>query len=247
MNFSVIIPARLNSTRLKNKLLMEINGEPLIIHTLKRAMSSHASSIIVATDSDEINNTIKSFGFKSVMTSSDHQSGTDRINEVINKLKINDDDILVNVQGDEPLVDPNLINNIAKAVKTSSSEFPFVSAYKKFKSYDEYLSPNNVKVSLDSNNDALTFSRNLIGNLVINDFQPKTIGHHLGIYGYKAKSIRKFCALSQPEIELNEKLEQLRALYYGLKIRLVEHIGNDMIGVDTLHDFNNVKKIITSS
>lgn len=241
MKFIVVIPARLNSTRLKNKLLLEINNKPLIIHTAQQASKSMATDIFIATDSIEIKNVTKSYGFKSVMTSENHVSGTDRINEFLNINEINDSQILLNVQGDEPLVDENLINNLAQTISMGNS---FASAYKPFNSFDEYSNPNNVKVLLSHNNMAITFSRSLLGNLNKENFCDDLAYHHIGIYAYSAKQVREFCKLGQPKIEQTEKLEQLRAIYNNIQIAMVKHNGKEMIGVDTVDDFNQIKKIL---
>ena len=241
MNFIVVIPARLNSTRLKKKLLLEINNKPLFIHTAQQASKSLATEIFIATDSIEIKKIAESYDFKSVMTSENHSSGTDRINEFLNVNEINDSQVLVNVQGDEPLVDENLINNLAQTISLGNS---FASAYKSFKSFDEYSNPNNVKVLLNHNNMAITFSRSLLGNLNKENFCDDLAYHHLGIYAYSAKQVREFCMLDQPKIEQTEKLEQLRAIYNNIQIAMVKHTGKEMIGVDTADDFDQIKKFL---
>ena len=178
MSFTVVIPARLNSTRLENKLLLEINNKPLLIHTAEQVAKSKATNIFIATDNQIICNVAEDFGFKSVMTSESHQSGTDRVNEALQILSLSDDQVLVNVQGDEPLVDFKLINELAENISTHNQ---FVSAYQKFKSFEDYKNKNNVKVALNERNEAITFSRSMIGNLNDKDFTDDLIYHHIGI------------------------------------------------------------------
>ena len=162
MSFTVVIPARLNSTRLENKLLLEIKNKPLFIHTAEQVSKSNATNIYIATDNQNIKDIAENFGFMSIMTAESHQSGTDRINEAAQMLSLEDDHVLVNVQGDEPLVDFKLINELAENI---SNHNQFVSAYQKFKNFEDYKNKNNVKVALNVNNEAITFSRSMIGNL----------------------------------------------------------------------------------
>ena len=242
MSFTVVIPARLNSTRLENKLLLEINNKPLLIHTAEQVAKSKATNIFIATDNQIICNVAEDFGFKSIMTSESHQSGTDRINEALQILSLSDDQVLVNVQGDEPLVDFKLINELAENISTHNQ---FVSAYQKFKSFEDYKNKNNVKVALNERNEAITFSRSMIGNLNDENFIDDLIYHHLGIYAYTVKQINDFCQIDSPKIEKVEKLEQMRAIFNGIPIKMIESQGKEMIGVDTIEDFNKVKILLS--
>lgn len=242
MSFTVVIPARLNSTRLENKLLLEINNKPLLIHTAEQVAKSKATNIFIATDNQIICNVAEDFGFKSVMTSESHQSGTDRVNEALQILSLSDDQVLVNVQGDEPLVDFKLINELAENISTHNQ---FVSAYQKFKSFEDYKNKNNVKVALNDRNEAITFSRSMIGNLNDKDFIDDLIYHHIGIYAYTVKLVNQFCQLDRPEIEKAEKLEQMRAIFNDIPIKMIQYQGKEMIGVDTIEDFNKVKILLS--
>jgi 3-deoxy-manno-octulosonate cytidylyltransferase (CMP-KDO synthetase) len=241
MSFTVVIPARLNSTRLENKLLLEIKNKPLFIHTAEQVSKSKATNIYIATDNQSIKDIAENFGFMSIMTAESHQSGTDRINEAAQILSLEDDHVLVNVQGDEPLVDFKLINELAENI---SNHNQFVSAYQKFKSFEDYKNKNNVKVALNVNNEAITFSRSMIGNLNDENFIDDLIYHHLGIYAYTVKQINDFCQIDSPKIEKVEKLEQMRAIFNDIPIKMIEYHGEEMIGVDTIEDFNKVKILL---
>ena len=241
MSFTVVIPARLKSTRLENKLLLEINNKPLLIHTAQQVAKSKASNIYIATDDQNIMDISADFGFESIMTSKSHQSGTDRINEAAEILSLKDNQVLVNVQGDEPLVDFKLINNLAENISIRNQ---FVSAYQRFNSFEDYKSKNNVKVVLNLYNEAITFSRSMIGNFNYENFFDDLIYHHIGIYAYTVKQIKNFCQIDRPEIEKAEKLEQMRAIFNGIQIKMIEHLGKKMIGVDTIEEFNKVKSLL---
>ena len=241
MSFTVVIPARLKSTRLENKLLLEINNKPLLIHTAQQVAKSKATNIYIATDDQNIRDISADFGFESIMTSESHQSGTDRINEAAEILSLKDNQVLVNVQGDEPLVDFKLINNLAENISIRNQ---FVSAYQRFNSFEDYKSKNNVKVALNLNNEAITFSRSMIGNFNYENFFDDLIYHHIGIYAYTVKQIKNFCQIDRPEIEKAEKLEQMRAIFNGIQIKMIEHLGKKMIGVDTIEEFNKVKSLL---
>lgn len=242
MIFSVVVPARLHSSRLKNKLILNINNKPLIVYTLEQVTKSRAKNIYVATDCNNIKSIVEDYGFKAFLTNEAHQSGTDRILELIDQIKLNDNEVLVNVQGDEPLVDSNLINKVAQVITNKVS---FASAYKKFITFNEYRDPNNVKVAINSNDDAITFSRSMLGNLDKKNFKDNIIFHHLGIYAYTVKQIKFFCNLNQSDIEKSERLEQLRAISNQISIKMIEHQGSEMIGVDTREDFEKVKKLLS--
>lgn len=242
MSFTVILPVRLNSQRLKKKALLRIKNVPLFVYTAKQALKSDAQRVVVATDNQEILETAQEFNITAIMTAVSHQSGTDRIKEAASILKLGLNDIVINVQGDEPLIEPSLINKLAELLNKDSVDF--VSACSEFDTFKQYSNPNNVKVLLDSYNFAITFSRSTLGNMTSENFKKDIVYHHHGIYGYKFRFLDWFCEQPMPQIECFEKLEQLRAIYYGKKVFM--HISDfkNQIGVDTEEDFLAVSKII---
>lgn len=244
MSFNVVIPARLNSSRLKEKVLIEINDVPMVIHVAKRASLSGAKQIIVATDDKKVADIVKLHNFQSVMTDKNHLSGTDRCLEVAKIMKWNNSEIIVNVQADEPLIDPKLISLLASNVEKDKSGY--VTACSKFNSYEDFVNPNNVKVVIDKFSNALYFSRSAIPyssspDLAINDYA----FHHLGIYAYKISELEKFCSFPISEIEIIEKLEQLRALSNNLNIKVVLYDGSPIKGVDSQEDLTYVKRVLS--
>jgi 3-deoxy-manno-octulosonate cytidylyltransferase (CMP-KDO synthetase) len=245
MRFTVFLPVRLNSQRLEKKALLRIKNIPLFVYTARQALKSDAQSVVVATDNQEIFETAKEFNINAIMTSESHQSGTDRIKEAATLLRLGSNDLVINVQGDEPLIEPSLINKLAELLTKSEAEF--VSACSEFTNYHEYSNPNNVKVILDSNNFAITFSRSMIGNMTSENFKKDIVYHHHGIYGYTIKFLDWFCNQPLPQIECFEKLEQLRAIYNRRKVSMYISDFKNQIGVDTEDDFFEVSKIIENS
>ncbi len=250
MSFTVLIPARLASTRLPNKPLADIGGAPMVVRVAQRALQSAASRTVVATDSSEVVEKCAAFGISSVLTRADHPSGSDRLAEACSLLGLADDAIVVNVQGDEPLIDPALINYVASLL----SERPDCAMSTAAHAIDEladYLNPNVVKVVLDARNTALYFSRAPIP--AARDFAdrpwwearsalPKPL-RHVGIYGYRVGFLRQFPSLPQSPLEQLESLEQLRALWHGHRIAV--HITDDApgLGVDTPEDLERARKL----
>ncbi len=243
MSFNIVIPARLNSTRLKEKVLIEIGGIPMVIHVAQRASLSGAKNVVIATDDKKIADVAQHYNFQSVMTNKNHLSGTDRCLEasVINEWS--DEEIIINVQADEPLIDPTLINLLAINIVEGNSDY--VTACSKFKSFKEFTNPNNVKVVLDIYSNALYFSRSAIPYSSAADFPNNYAYHHLGIYAYRLNTLKKFCGFSISNLEKIEKLEQLRALSNNLKLKVLSYDGIPIKGVDTLEDLNLVRQIIS--
>ena len=165
MSFTVILPVRLNSQRLEKKALLRIKNVPLFVYTAKQALKSDAQKVVVATDNQEILETAQEFNITAIMTAVSHQSGTDRIKEAASILKLGLNDIVINVQGDEPLIEPSLINKLAELLNKDSVDF--VSACSEFDTFKQYSNPNNVKVLLDSYNFAITFSNSSIEDFSI--------------------------------------------------------------------------------
>jgi 3-deoxy-manno-octulosonate cytidylyltransferase (CMP-KDO synthetase) len=247
MAFKVVIPARYNSTRLPGKPLIEIAGLPMVIHVARKAKLSGAEEIIIATDDARILTEVENFGFEALMTDPDHASGTDRILEVAKKKSWPSDTKVINVQGDEPLIDPKLIVDLNDFMNQSKSNY--VTAAAKFKNYNDFINLNNVKVILDQNRNAVYFSRTQIPYSKLHEdkkFDDDIVYHHIGIYGYSVSMLEKFCNLKKSKLEESERLEQLRAIYNQLPIQVLIHHGNHCKGVDTLEDLTEVKKMISN-
>ncbi len=237
----IIIPARLNSSRFENKILVDILGLPMVIRTAKQV--STLDKVVIATDSQEVIDLAKEYGFDAVMTSSKHQSGTDRINEAVNKLNLKDDEIIVNVQADEPFIEEEVIKAVINRVQKVSEEnedIMITSCYKKITS-ELADDPNHVKVVLDENKNAIYFSRAKVP-YHRDHYENSQYYGHLGIYGFTKKSLNAFCNLKASSLENIEKLEQLRAIDNGHKIAMVE-VQSKSFGIDTQEDLQNALKI----
>ncbi|MEN6520940.1 MAG: 3-deoxy-manno-octulosonate cytidylyltransferase [Armatimonadota bacterium] len=234
-----IIPARMASTRLPGKPLADICGKPMIQRVYERAKSAaRVSDVLVATPDNEVINTVTSFGGKAVMTSPDHRSGTDRLAEAASVLR--DDDIVINVQGDEPLVPPDAIDQlIGPLLKTDAPE---MTSLMRPVSRTEATDPNLVKVVADTSGKALYFSRSPIP--YVRDEHPalKTYGH-IGLYGYSVRALKEFSRLKPTPLEMAESLEQLRALESGWRIQMIE-TDFSPIGVDTEEDLIKVRMLL---
>lgn len=244
--FLVVIPARLGSTRLPRKPLADIGGKPMVIRVAERAQQSNAQSVVVATDSTEIQAACDEHRIECLLTSADHPTGTDRIAEVAQLLKLPADTLIVNVQGDEPLIPPELINQVAQtladnaACAISTVAVPIVDTA-------EINNPNVVKVVLNRSNEALYFSRATIP-FVRDPSSGKTITHlrHLGIYAYRADFLQAYTRLEPAPPELAEALEQLRALWNGYRIAVHTASEAPPAGVDTAEDLERVRRILVS-
>ncbi|MGB5866442.1 MAG: 3-deoxy-manno-octulosonate cytidylyltransferase [Arcobacteraceae bacterium] len=234
----IIIPARLNSSRFENKILVDILGLPMVIRTAK-AVSS-LDDVVIATDSQEVIDLAISHNIKAVLTSSEHQSGTDRINEAVNILNLDDDEVVVNVQADEPFIETEVVESVINKVKElKNREFTMVSCFKDISS-EMADDPNHVKVICDELGDAIYFSRSKIPYHRDHYNSAKYKGH-LGIYGFTKKSLNDFCSFAPSILEETEKLEQLRAISSGKKINMVKVISNSF-GIDTKEDLENALK-----
>ncbi len=250
MKFTVVIPARLASTRLPNKPLADIGGAPMVVRVAQRASTSAAGDVVVATDSTEVAARCAAFGIKTVMTSASHPSGSDRLAEACTLLQLPNDAIVVNVQGDEPLIDPLLINAVADLLG-SRTDCAMSTAAHAITQVADFLNPNVVKVVLDARQTALYFSRSPIP--AGRDFAGRawwTEGsvlppplRHVGIYAYRVGFLRQFPQLPQAPIEQLESLEQLRVLWHGEKIAV--HVSDHAPGpgVDTPEDLERVRRI----
>lgn len=232
-----VIPARYKSTRLPGKPLLVISGKPMIQQVYEHAKKSkHLSDVIVATDDREIYSCVKSFGGKVVMTSSKHKSGTDRICEAIKNIKA---EIVVNIQGDEPFID---FKNIDKAIEPllKDKRINVSTLAIKIKDKREIDDPNKVKVVFDNNNFALYFSRSVIP--FNRDEGSVDYFKHIGLYVYRKSFLLKYKNFKQTKPEIAEKLEQLRVLGYGEKIKVVI-TNKDSISIDTKEDYKKINNI----
>jgi 3-deoxy-manno-octulosonate cytidylyltransferase (CMP-KDO synthetase) len=242
MNFTVVIPARLASTRLPNKPLADIGGAPMVVRVAQRSMASGATQVVVACDSEQIMAACAAHGVQAVLTKTDHPSGSDRLAEACDLLGLSDDAIVVNVQGDEPLIDPALIRDVAQLLEKSPLAGMGTAAH----AIDSIADQNNlniVKVVLDAQNFALYFSRSLIPyNRDQHPDAPKPL-RHVGIYSYRAGFLRQFPKLPQAPIEVSESLEQLRALWHGHKIAVHISEAAPGPGVDTPEDLERVRAL----
>ncbi|MCD8025024.1 MAG: 3-deoxy-manno-octulosonate cytidylyltransferase [Candidatus Gastranaerophilales bacterium] len=231
----IIIPARLASTRLKNKLLLEAAGKPVIQWVWESAVRAKlASKVIIAADSEEIYEKAKSFGASVEMTSKEHKSGSDRIAEVAKRH--NEFEYILNMQGDEPQITPEIIDTALHAIHSSNSDISTL--VRKITNKEQIESPNCVKCVFDKNFNALYFSRFPVPYPRNPEFA--SYYAHIGIYAYKRNSLLKMTSLEQADIEKTESLEQLRALYNGMKIRIAI-VDLNPTGIDTIEDFNKFK------
>ncbi len=237
----IIIPARVASSRLPNKVLAEIGGLPMVIRTAKAVEA--VDKVAIATDSEEVLNIAKEHGIEAVLTSSSCKSGTDRIYEASQKLNLADDEIVINVQADEPFIEESVVKSMLDLTKkyASNSEVIATTCYK-IVSKHEAQDANLVKVVSNLDNIALYFSRSIIpydrdGNL--NEYKA-----HLGLYGFTVSKLAKFCTMQGGVLEDIEKLEQLRVLDNGYKIALTE-VKSKSFGIDTQEDLNRAVKLHT--
>jgi 3-deoxy-manno-octulosonate cytidylyltransferase (CMP-KDO synthetase) len=238
MNFNVVIPARYESTRLPGKPLIDIAGIPMVIRTAIQASKSGAQHVIIATDDERIMKTAKQHGFEALMTDKTHISGTDRVLDVANQEDWLSDEIIINVQGDEPLINPELITLLAKALQKKGVDY--VTACSNFEKFDDYINPNNVKVIFDQNDIAIKFYREaLINNK--KDWNVQKYFYHIGIYGYTKKLLDNFCKLPISKLEENLKLEQLRAIENNLPIKVLKYEGKTHRGIDTSEDLVEIQ------
>jgi 3-deoxy-manno-octulosonate cytidylyltransferase (CMP-KDO synthetase) len=234
----IIIPARIGSSRFPNKVLADIAGMPMVIRTAKAVEG--IDRVVIATDSQEVIDIAKDFNIDAVLTSSTHQSGTDRIYEAAQKLNLAEDEIIINVQGDEPFIETEVVQAIYTLTQ-SNINHPKVmmnSCYKRINN-PEADDPNIVKVVTDSEDIALYFSRAKVP--YPRDHHFDAYKGHLGIYGFTVKSLKTFCNLSPAPLEDIEKLEQLRAIYHGYEVAMTE-VETESFGIDTPEDLEKALK-----
>lgn len=237
MSFKVVIPARYGSIRLSGKPLLEIAGKPLIQHVYESACLSQAEQVIVATDDERIAECVKSFNGTALMTAGEHQSGTDRLAEVVAQMGWADDTLLVNVQGDEFALPAQLIDQLAEAMLKNKQEV-MATLYEKIESHEDGLNPSVVKVVVGKDNRAIYFSRSQIP---WQDKPGRPLNRHIGLYAYRAGFLKEFTALAPCALEQSERLEQLRAIYHGYRIYVVEACTECGIGIDTEADLERAR------
>lgn len=245
MSFTVLIPARLASTRLPNKPLADIAGVPMVVRVALQALRSGAQRVVVAGDSFEIVAACQAHGIEAVLTRTDHPSGSDRLAEACDLLGLSDDSIVVNVQGDEPLMDPELVTDVAHLLARHPQAAMSTAAHA-IDSITDFHNPNVVKVVLDAQHLALYFSRAPIAwPRDTPDALPSPAPlRHIGIYAYRVSFLRLFPKLAQAPLERTESLEQLRALWHGHRIAV--HISQHAPGpgVDTPEDLERVRRLM---
>jgi 3-deoxy-manno-octulosonate cytidylyltransferase (CMP-KDO synthetase) len=251
MRFTVIIPARYASSRLPGKPLADIHGKPMIIRVMEQAKKSAANRIIIATDHQQVFDVVKKYGGEVILTSDKHNSGTERLAEVINAYQFADEEVIVNVQGDEPLIPPIIIDQVAENLVQYKTGMATLAV--PIHSAEEAFNTGAVKVVTDKDGYALYFSRATIPwerdrFAKLNEHEkPKEIGdfylRHIGIYAYRAGFIRQYIKWSPSVLEQIEMLEQLRVLWYGEKIHVAVAKQPPAIGVDTQEDLDKVRAL----
>ena len=245
MSFTVLIPARLASTRLPNKPLADLAGVPMVVRVAQRvlAVAGAKPRVVVAADSAEIVAACQAFGVDAVLTRADHPSGSDRLAEACELLGLADDEIVVNVQGDEPLIDPALVSAVAHLLQNMPQAQMSTAAHA-IDTVADFHNPNVVKVVLDASGMGLYFSR---APIAFPRDSPDQLPHpaplrHIGIYGYRVGFLRQFPLLAQAPLEVTESLEQLRALWHGYRIAVHVTDHPPGAGVDTPEDLARVRQ-----
>jgi len=251
--FKVVIPARYGSTRLPGKPLLDIAGKPMIAHVCQRAIEAEADEVVVATDDQRIFDQVTTLGLNVVMTDANHQSGTERITEVAVKMGWDDDAIVVNLQGDEPLIPPAYIRDVALALG-GQSQAGIATLAAKINESEEIFNPNAVKVVLNHAGYALYFSRaaipwdrNAFSMCGGEPSHSMPYLRHIGMYAYRVKFLKDYCSWQASELEAVESLEQLRILWYGQQILVKTVAKAPEAGVDTQADLERVERTILNS
>lgn len=246
-SFIAIVPARYASTRFPGKPLIDIGGKPMVVRVAEQAAKSGATKVIVATDDARIESACREHGVAVVMTRSDHPTGTDRLSEVLEKLRLGDDAIIVNVQGDEPLIPPDAVSSVAELLQRTP-EASIATLAHPITDIHDVTSPNVVKCVLDERGFALYFSRAMIPydrdgwrQGVVGLAPDLPVYRHIGLYAYRAQFLRAYPSLAVPAIERFESLEQLRALAHGYRIVVQRVNGALPPGIDTPEDYERLK------
>jgi 3-deoxy-manno-octulosonate cytidylyltransferase (CMP-KDO synthetase) len=248
MHFRVVIPARYASSRLPGKPLADIGGRPMVLHVVERALQAGAESVVVATDDSRVQQAVAAAGYPVLMTSPDHQSGTERLVEVAETLGWDDDTLVVNVQGDEPLIDPALIREAARQLVLHPDAVMATLAHP-IHDHADFINPNVVKVVADEAGYALYFSRAPIpwprDAFGSQQTMPHELGalRHIGLYAYRAGFLRTYAGLAVSPLERHEMLEQLRVLWHGYRISLGVTPSAPAPGIDTPEDLARVRAL----
>jgi 3-deoxy-manno-octulosonate cytidylyltransferase (CMP-KDO synthetase) len=239
VTFQVIIPARYASSRFPGKPLADLAGKPMVVRVCERAAKSGAKAVHVATDDERIASAVRAHGHSVLMTRTDHVSGTDRLAEAARSLGLGEDDVVVNVQGDEPLIPPELVSQVGRLLVERSDASVSTACHA---IHDEALlsNPNVVKVVLDANGNALYFSRSRIPFARASD---APCYRHAGLYGYRAGFLAKFSSLAESPLEKAEALEQLRVLWHGYRIAVAVSDEAFAPGVDTPEDLDAMRRM----
>jgi len=250
LSFKVVIPARFGSTRLPGKPLLDIAGKPMIVHVCERALESGAEEVIVATDDDRILNAVTDLGIKAVMTRADHQSGTERLAEVASLCSWKSEQIIVNLQGDEPLIPPDYIRDVAEAL-ASQQQAGIATLAARINEQEEIFNPNAVKVVLNKAGFALYFSRAPIpwdrdGFALVDRQLTNKMPYlrHIGMYAYTVDFLQHYCLWEASPLESVEALEQLRILWHGEAILVKTVEKTPAAGVDTQEDLLRVAQAL---
>lgn len=241
--FVVLIPARLSSSRLPGKALADIHGKPMVVRVAEQAAKSRAERVVVATDHADIAAACEAHGVETVMTADTHESGSTRLAEAVKTLKLPQHQIVVNVQGDEPLIDPELINRTAEVLVENNVQM--ATAAHRIHDFAEFTNPNAVKVVLDKNRNALYFSRAPMpyprdAMLKGEESVPENALRHIGIYAYRAGFLQRYAEMDVSPLETAESLEQLRVLWHGFPIAVEITENAPAAGVDTQEDLDRV-------
>jgi len=252
MHFRVVIPARYASSRLPGKPLADIGGRPMVLRVLERALQAGAESVVVATDDTRVKQAVEAAGYQALMTSPHHQSGTERLVEVAETLGWSDDTLVVNVQGDEPLIDPALIREAARQLVLHQDAVMATLAHP-IHDHADFVNPNVVKVVADQAGYALYFSRASIpwprDAFADRQAMPQDLGalRHIGLYAYRAGFLRTYASLAASPLERHEMLEQLRVLWHGYRISLGVTPSAPAPGVDTQEDLERVRSLFEAA
>lgn len=238
--FHILIPARLASTRLPKKALLEIDGQPLVVHTLRRAEDCGAASVHVATDSDEIATVVRSAGGQVVMTSGDHLSGTDRLAEAVARLEFDDSNIVVNLQGDEPGMPTACVRQVARLLRNDLGA-RMATLHESILDEKQWRDPNVVKVVADNDGRALYFSRAPIPHPRDGQWPNQLAFRHVGMYAYRVSALLAWRKLAPSPLEQTESLEQLRALQAGWVIAVAGAVESIPVGIDTPGDLERLR------
>jgi len=249
VSYVAVIPARASSSRLPDKPLLDIAGKPMVVRTAERAVQSNAVRVIVATDDQRIKQAVEQHGFEALMTRANHATGTDRLSEVAEVLRLEDEAVVVNVQGDEPLIDPSLIDSVAKLL-VAQPDASIATCAAPIRDSNTLFNPNAVKVVCDANRRAMYFSRAPIpwardaltaGERVLAPGLPAM--QHIGLYAYRVGFLKQYPRLPVGPLEKFESLEQLRAMENGFSIAVLGIEHHPAPGVDTEADLERVRGI----